>query len=153
MIYDRLENLGRYLPDSDREAVLNFISEINADSAPAIIDLDDYIQVKVIETKTNFIQLRRIEAHRHHVDIQYTLKGRENIGIYDTNSLVSNTEYDTGKDVTFYQQGTMIATTLNVPGRFTLLEPNDAHQPQICIGEPEPVKKVVIKLRIRNGIE
>jgi YhcH/YjgK/YiaL family protein len=35
-------------------------------------------------------------------------------------------------------------------GAFVVLFPQDAHEPQICIDTPSPVKKIVVKIAIGN---
>ena len=36
------------------------------------------------------------------------------------------------------------------PGEFMLLWPGDAHMPGIAVGDPAPIKKLVVKIGVRS---
>lgn len=87
----------------------------------------------------------RWEAHRLYADIQYVLAGQECIGYADTATLAAQ-PYDAEKDVLFLDgSGNML--TLK-PGMFMILLPQDAHMPCLAVDAPEPVRKVVVKVRL-----
>jgi biofilm protein TabA len=89
----------------------------------------------------------RYEAHRHTIDIQYTIQGAEGIEISPVQSLSSRNDYALEKDVEHFETPARgLAVVENRSGMFTVLFPEDAHMPQLLIPGCTEVKKVVIKI-------
>ncbi len=86
----------------------------------------------------------RWEAHRKYVDIQFVARGVELLGRSDLATLVESTPYDPEKDIAFYT-GSGFHARLGA-GSFAILWPEDAHMPQISLGEGGEVRKVVVKV-------
>jgi biofilm protein TabA len=85
------------------------------------------------------------ESHRHHVDLQLVVLGEECIA-YAPLSRLTPISYDEAKDfLRLSGEGDLV--TLR-SGGFMLLWPGDGHMPCIAVNEPEPVKKIVIKIAI-----
>ena len=87
----------------------------------------------------------RLEAHRHHIDIQFTIEGREEIG---WKPLADCTQpagaFDSERDVGFFADRP--ETWLSVPaGTFAIFFPDDAHAP---LGGDGTVKKAIVKIAI-----
>lgn len=84
------------------------------------------------------------ETHRRYIDLQYVIRGSEQIGYTHVASLKPVTTYDAGKDIAFFSgEGEF----LTVPeGGFMLLLPHDAHMPGVAVTTPERVKKAVFKI-------
>jgi YhcH/YjgK/YiaL family protein len=91
-----------------------------------------------------------LEAHNAYIDVQASLEGGEYIEWFPRAVLAVEKPYDAEKDVVFFTRpGEAPARVYNVPGRFTVLFPDDAHMAQQCgIGSPAPVKKVVVKVPV-----
>lgn len=91
-----------------------------------------------------------LEAHDAHVDVQMSLDGSEFIDWFPRGALREKAPYDAEKDVVFFERPEGLRVRLhNVPGRFTVLFPNDAHMAQLCGREgPAPVRKVVVKVPV-----
>ncbi len=85
------------------------------------------------------------EAHRRYIDIQYIISGTERIGYAHLTRLVQG-NYNPEKDF-LALTGVGDFLTLSA-GDFMLLFPEDAHMPGMAVGDPVPVKKVVIKIAI-----
>ena len=86
------------------------------------------------------------EAHRRYLDVQYVASGRERIGWAPLTSLRVTSPYDAAADAELLAgEGDFITAG---PGTFVLLWPEDAHMPGIAAGEPSPVLKVVVKVKL-----
>jgi YhcH/YjgK/YiaL family protein len=88
----------------------------------------------------------RWEAHRQYIDVQCLISGRERIGYAPRAQLREIEAYDAARDIAFYA-GAGEHFTL-VPGLFAVFGPQDAHMPGLAVAEPEPVRKIVIKLAV-----
>ena len=61
---------------------------------------------------------------------------------------VPSTEYDAQKDVIFFDS-IPDANKLTVGvGEFAIFFPHDIHRPAMAVGEPSPVSKIVVKVRV-----
>lgn len=86
------------------------------------------------------------EAHRQYIDVQYVASGSERMGYTPLETLSESTEYDADKDIVFL---TGEGSFINAPrGTFAIFMPQDAHMPGMAISEPEPVRKIVVKIRV-----
>jgi len=91
----------------------------------------------------------RYEAHRHTVDVQFTVDGGEGIELSAPEELVPLHDYSAEKEVEHYAtppQG--VAMVENLAGRFTVLFPGEPHLPQLKIRSFAAVRKVVVKIPI-----
>ena len=85
------------------------------------------------------------EAHRRYIDLQVVLQGAEKVGYANIGHLTQGA-YDASRDfLPLFGEGDFL--TLQ-SGCFALLFPQDAHMPGIALGDPAPVKKIVIKISI-----
>lgn len=98
----------------------------------------------VDEYTTRPVEQCRLEVHRRYLDIQYMVRGVERIGFTPFEGLDVLTPYDETRDVGFYKGGFDCVTLRQ--GMFAVFAPHDAHAPQIAVGEPMPVKKIVVKV-------
>lgn len=85
------------------------------------------------------------EAHHHYIDLQYLISGTERIGYAPIGRLAPG-DYNPEKDFQALT-GTGDFITL-AAGDFMLLFPEDAHMPGMAVGDPVPVKKVVVKIMV-----
>ena len=89
----------------------------------------------------------RFEAHRKYMDIQYIVEGCEVMGWASTDNLNINVRYDESRDVLFGDVPLESTTYLNMQaGQLVLFYPGDAHAPNLCLKNPEMVKKLVFKV-------
>ncbi len=90
------------------------------------------------------------ENHKHTVDIQYLITGRERIRWTNVKCLGHPLRYIEDKDRQEFKMPSVKTTQFIMePGMFAIFLPSDAHCPKIAIGEPEILRKVVIKIPIR----
>jgi YhcH/YjgK/YiaL family protein len=87
----------------------------------------------------------RLEAHRRHIDIQFTIEGHEEIGWRPLADCAQpDGTFNDERDVGFFCDTP--ETWLSVPaGTFAIFFPDDAHAPLAGGG---PVKKAIVKIAI-----
>lgn len=114
---------------------------------PGIHELDGRnLFVIVSEYTTKSSNEVYYESHRNYTDIHYVVTGEEYIGLRNTEGLTVKTQYDTEKDIVFYNEQDQ-QNFLAHPGVFFIAFPSDAHRPSIAVNEKSTVKKIVIKVR------
>lgn len=147
MIYDKIENINRYMGLSPQlDAGLRFLQELREDIAPGRHELGgNYANVDEYVTKQ--VNEAGFEAHRKYIDIQYLIHGEERVLVRHLDELDCTVPYDEGRDVAFYRHSDERAVEVTLGrGAFVVFFPDDAHEPQLAIGEPKAVKKVVVKV-------
>ncbi|MEZ4727596.1 MAG: YhcH/YjgK/YiaL family protein [Caldilineaceae bacterium] len=87
------------------------------------------------------------EAHRQYLDVQYVVKGQEHMGYANLEQLTAGA-YDEAKD--FLPLDGSGSFVLLAAGMFTVFMPQDGHMPGIAVTEPQPVKKVVVKVAVTD---
>lgn len=87
----------------------------------------------------------RLEAHRRHIDIQFTIEGHEEIGWKPLADCAERAgAFNEERDVGFFSDSTQ--TWLSLPaGCFAIFFPDDAHAP---LGGRGTVKKAIVKIAI-----
>jgi YhcH/YjgK/YiaL family protein len=91
----------------------------------------------------------KFEAHRKYLDIQYLVTGEEVIGWAFLDRMMVDTPYDETKDVCLGRVSAPDVTPVRLsPGQLAVLYPSDAHAPKQAVGEPIPVKKIVVKVAL-----
>ena len=87
----------------------------------------------------------RLEAHRRHIDIQFTIEGHEEIGWQPLSGCSQpDGAFDAERDVGFFSDSP--ETWLSLPaGAFAIFFPDDAHAPLAGRGT---VKKAIVKIAI-----
>lgn len=144
MIFDHLENAHRYfaLHPAFARAFEALRGELLR-RPPGRYELDGqrlYAIVQEYSTKAE----GRWEAHRRYIDIQFMLAGDERMGWAPTRDLTVQEAYDPAKDAAFFTgQGSEFVVAA---GQFAIFFPEDAHMPTLAAGDPQTVRKVVIKV-------
>ncbi|WP_274363151.1 YhcH/YjgK/YiaL family protein [Paenibacillus thermotolerans] len=90
------------------------------------------------------------ESHEVYADIHYLLQGRERIG-FTGSPLPSKVSRDALKDqdLLLYSEVSEETFLELHPGMFAFFMPGEIHRPGCCAGSPEPIRKVVVKVRIQ----
>lgn len=89
------------------------------------------------------------EAHCQKVDLQYIARGAEKMGIAPVSGAKVIMQYDSKKDVGFYQPNEKKAKYIVAhPGTFLLFFPSDTHRPNIQVEGCDTVRKIVFKIRV-----
>ena len=151
MIYDTLNNIAFYQGLSpDIYEGLKFLQQVNPDIAVGTYQLTPNVKAIVSEYTTKEVNENGYEAHRLNIDIQYLLKGKEKIAFLPVKELSETKPYREETYAVFYNAVIDFGPSNLAlrPGYFAIFYPQDGHMPQLCINEPEKVKKVVIKARL-----
>lgn len=88
------------------------------------------------------------EAHRDFLDIHIVTEGRELLAYAHESGLRVTKEYEKEEDYALFVGEAELRVLLE-KGRFAICFPEDAHIPKISAGMPGPVKKAVVKVRLR----
>lgn len=150
MIFDHLSNILTYKGLSDDiYAGLEFLHQLSPDIAPGTYQLTPRVKAIVSEYETKVKNEVGFEAHRKNIDIQYLLKGEERIACMPIEKLTKTEPYSEEKDAAFYAAEGVAAQTMTIGGGyFAIFFPQDGHMPQLCVDEPQMVKKVVVKAAV-----
>ena len=150
MIFDHLSNISLYQALSpDIYAGLEYLQQISPDIAPGTYQITPRVKAIVSEYETKVKNEVGFEAHRKNIDIQYLLKGEERIACMPIEKLTETEPYSEEKDAAFYAAEGVAAQTITIGGGyFAIFFPQDGHMPQLCVDEPEMVKKVVVKVEV-----
>ena len=147
MIVDRIENASLYRNLSERIA---FALEIlkkgeipkREPGRYELRGLEIYALVQEYQPKPK--TEGKWEAHRKYIDVQYVSQGTEQMGWANLRDLKVTEPYSDQKDAAFFQGN---GNFLTIPaGTFAIFFPEDGHMPGIATAQPEPVRKVVIKV-------
>lgn len=89
----------------------------------------------------------RVEAHRHTIDLQYTVTGEELIELYPTEELTPLNDYSQEKDAEHFKTpAAPHGSVTNSPGFYSIFFPVDAHMPKLATPKAASVIKIVIKI-------
>ena len=147
MIYDHLTNINLYKGLSlDIYEGLRFIREAETNLANGVYQINTRVKAIVSEYETKVDNEYGYEAHKKYIDIQCTLKGQERVACLPINKLTETNPYSIEKDAAFYTANTQPIEVTIGEGFFAIFFPQDGHKPQLCVAEPQNVKKIVIKV-------
>ena len=147
MIVDRLENSAATLPLAPRlRQGLEWLRRTDLRTLPeGRHDIDhDRLFALVQEYTTRSAAECRWEAHLKYTDIQYVVRGAERMGYTNITRTSGIQPYDPERDVAFFAPGTDFVTVH--AGMFAIFAPEDVHAPGGAAGEPEVVRKIVLKV-------
>jgi YhcH/YjgK/YiaL family protein len=127
-----------YLKETDLLALPDGRAEIQGDEVFALVQ--SYNTRPIPEQP-------RFEAHLKYLDVQYLAAGTEAMGWASLDQLDVTIEYIPDKDILLghVPEGAYCFVPFSA-GQGILLYPTDAHAPMHAAGEPEPVKKIVVKV-------
>jgi YhcH/YjgK/YiaL family protein len=151
MIYDTLDNLGKYLCVHPYFKTVGEFMEKNDINSLALGKHEvgeNGVFVLKNEFTTKEVSECFIESHIKYIDIHIILEGREKIGVCNIRDCKEH-PYDPEKDC---RKLTGEAGMINlIPGIFAVFYPQDGHMCQIKYGDfPEKVKKIVFKIPLED---
>lgn len=149
MIYDHLSNAKLYYGLNPRiDQALDFLLDTDLmDAKPGRYEIDgDNIYYLVQEYDSKLPEAAKWESHKKYLDIQYVLSGTEQMGYaYITDMEVIQDALE-AKDCIYYAgEGRML---LAKAGTFAIFFPDDIHRPGLMVKQQEPVKKIVVKIKL-----
>ena len=150
MVYDKILNRKSYAVFSEDIRIgLEYLYKVKPCVETGVYELTPRVKAIVSEYTTKHENEYGFEAHRQFIDIQYLIIGRENICCLPLEYLKETKAYSKENDAAFYEETEVNPIDLLLGnGYFAIFFPQDGHMPQLCVDKPEPVKKVVIKVRI-----
>lgn len=152
MIFDNMKNLELYCGANEKfKKAFDFIKTAVAENKPVgkyEIDGDElYASVQSYDSK--LAKDAKFEGHKCYIDIQYIVKGQEQMQVADVSKMQANTEYNEVKDCTFYENSDAASTLIVGEGDYAVFFPHDIHRPGMSVNEnPAPVEKIVVKVKI-----
>lgn len=151
MIYDHINNIDTYkgLSPDIYEGLL-FLQQASPDIAPGTYQINPRVKAMVSEYETKVKNEVGYEAHRKNIDIQYLLKGEERVACLPIEKLKETKPYSEEKDAAFFTASIQPIEMKLGDGYFAIFFPQDGHMPQLSIGGPEMVKKVVVKIKMEE---
>jgi biofilm protein TabA len=156
MILSALEDVHQQgiFPVNINQAI-HFLHSSNLASLPdgrLVIDGDQVYAIVSTYTTRPLGKTIELEGHRKFVDIQFLLAGKEIIAWASSGTVPVTVDYDESKDLWKGIRPVEQLTLLHLStGQTAILYPSDAHAPQIADGEPATVKKIVIKVAIKEN--
>jgi biofilm protein TabA len=152
MIVDHIDNWTLYSKAEVWRVAFEYLCALSPDAEPTEMTpvMGEDVMARVMHYDTRTVDEAVLEAHNQYVDIQMTLDGGEGIDWFSRAALMEKAPYDPVNDVVFFHRPDTVAPVRvsNLPGRFCALFPNDAHSPQLVLGDASgAVKKVVVKIR------
>ena len=147
MIIDRIENAFlSYSLHSRFKQAFDYIAQIDIHTLPVgRHEIDNSMYVLVQEYDTKLKEVGKWEAHRRYIDLQYVVQGAEGMGYANIHHLQQG-EYVPEKDfLPLFGEGDQIVLK---SGCFILLFPEDAHMPNMALGESAFARKIVLKIAI-----
>lgn len=89
------------------------------------------------------------ESHKRFIDLHFIISGEEQIGYADySNSKVIVENYNFEKDTELYSSVLNESFFIVKKDMFALFYPEDIHRPSIRINNPEPVRKIIFKIKV-----
>lgn len=147
---DAVEFEKQYLKNKERwDMAFKFLAETDLQN----IEVGKYeldgknLFVSIDEYETRDEEKTRYEAHRKYADIQYLIKGKEEIGVVPFETTTVTDEYIPEKDICFLTSPKDNYRPANAD-KFFVFFPDDAHRPCKKAAENMQVKKVVVKILI-----
>ncbi len=151
MIVDHLDNALMYGGLGRRIAIgLALLNEESVQqSAPGKYEVEgDNLFYIVDEYETKQFEEGHFEIHRKYMDIQYIVSGTECIGTAPLAGLKEETSYDGQTDLAFYHYEPSMSKLTLKQEMFAIFWPNEPHMPCRIAKKKEPVKKIVVKIRM-----
>lgn len=125
------------------EALLWVKDNYNKHFEKGTIEITDKIRVNCDEV--SMVPQQMLEAHRRHIDIHVPQSGEENMGWSPINNLKNCiSPYEEERDVEFFGDEPQCNLTVR-PGQFVIFYPEDAHAPNIGVGNH---RKLCVKIII-----
>ena len=146
--------MDKYLKIKElNESVYEFaVNAVKCSPACGHYSLEGGAWANVSEMTTKDQGGARLERHRKYTDVQMLLEGEETIGVCNIALMEKEGElvspYNEEKDYELYD---VPHTDLRVlhRGDYLILGPEDGHSPGLCVSEPTPSKKIIIKIPVR----
>lgn len=148
MIYDRICNIRSYLGIHENlDLAINYIADHLADM-PEEVELKGR-DVRAFHCAYDTVPEEEAfyEAHWDFADIQIMCEGSERVDVSNIDALTMDRS-EPENDFAAYSGPADLSVTIR-PDSFLLVLPGDAHKLKIMLDKPEPVTKVVFKVKMK----
>ena len=150
MIYDRIENLSRYIGiHKNLDKAIRFLLETDLNTLPSgRTDIDgDAVYVNIMYAEARPASDLRYERHEHHLDIQLDLSGTEAILTGDGGRSLVTESSNPDTDFAFVSCDSLASCTIG-PGRFIICMAGEPHMPGVQVTSDTALKKCVVKISV-----
>ena len=151
MVFDSLKHCEQYCSLHPLfEKAFDFIKRAEKEDLPVgRYELEgERLFALVQEYTSKTPEAARNEGHRNYIDIQYVCSGTEVIEVVDVKKAVSNEAYDPARDVEFFENAEKAVRCVTESGEYAVLFPHDIHRPGLAYKEPQPIRKIVVKVKM-----
>jgi YhcH/YjgK/YiaL family protein len=150
MIYDTLENFGKYFhTGSPLFSALSFAVKFDPSKPDGRYEIEaEKIYALVSSYETSPASHNRFEIHRKYADVQVVIEGEERLDVSLSSELKTMSEYDKEKDRVFLESPGDSASLVMRRGYFAVIYPNEAHRPNCDVHGKLHVRKIVVKVRM-----
>ncbi len=153
MIIAKLEDLFAQVPPAvNLEKALHALLELRAQDLPdGRVEVDGDRIYALVQSYTTLPATddAKYEAHRNYIDIQYIASGCEAMGWADLARMQVTKAYNAEKDVANGVCPLSVGTLVKVnAGEAAVFFPSDAHAPKLAAGDPAPLRKIVMKVKV-----
>lgn len=155
MIYDRIENMNRYLGISDLlDQAIRYIMTGNHQKAEfgrnVVLGEDIYYNCPKDAMAKNEEGMD-YEYHRSYIDIHIPLQGKENIAFFSKENGREVKKYEKENDYGLYS-GEAEGKICVKEGEFLILFPEELHLALMRVEKaPSPIHKVIFKVRAKQS--
>ena len=110
----------------------------------------DMMYANVDDVETKLFETTKPESHKNYVDIQFMVKGQENMGFFVDRGRVKPIESYPERDCYFYPNESVDEGQIYCPeGYYTVFFPSDIHRPLLAVDDkPIKIRKVVVKVHV-----
>jgi YhcH/YjgK/YiaL family protein len=148
MIIDKTDNISKYtsLGEKFQKAFTFIIDPELLFLEPGRYEIDgEVVYALISEYIPKDLSEGKFESHKKYIDLQFVAKGEELIGYapYEGQKILSG--YNDVKDISFFEGDKSFIKIGH--GMFALFFPDELHMPGIKTQNPNPVKKVVVKIK------
>ena len=151
MIYDTLENFGKYFhADSPFSKALSFAIGFDPSMSDGRYEIEaEKIYALVSSYETSPASKNEFEIHRRFADVQVVIEGEEKIEISLSSELKPVGEYSDVKDKVSVESPEHSASLVMSRGYFAVIYPNEAHRPNCDLRGKRRVRKIVVKVHVQ----
>lgn len=152
MLVFHKKDIPNYLNmDARLTAALKMLSDGSVESDPIGKSVDSDLMYHIVQCyDSKPFEQTKWESHERFIDIQYIISGLERIDTAVCGEGFTVTNRNEEKDNLSYQTDETAAISQLILGAGTMavFYPEDLHRPQIAVGDPQEVKKIVFKIKV-----
>ncbi len=150
MICDRLANAGRYVGlGSAFVQALHWLAAFDSSRPDGRCAIEgEKLHATVMSYETKPAAALTHEVHRRYADVQLLLSGQERMLFTPPERLGPGSGHQVEKDFELFDSPIGSSTLLVGAGDFVIFFPGEGHKPGLAVGEPQVVRKIVVKVRM-----